>query len=374
MSLSLDQLFYDPALDAIAGKIERGQRLDAADGLTLLGSPDVIGVGRLADAAAQKRHGKRVLFVVNRQINPTNICVYDCKFCDYATSLGEGRAYEMDKDEIQSKVSDDLREVHMVGGLHNKWPFERYVDAIRWVKEKNPRVQVKAYTAVEIWFFAKIAKITVREVLERLREAGLDAMPGGGAEVFSDRVKAQLFPGKIGATEWLDVHRTAHQMGIRSNATLLYGHIETHAERVEHMMKLRALQDETGGFYSFIPLAFQPGTTGLVKRGASSLEDLKTIATSRLILDNFDHIKAYWIMLGEDTASIALNWGATDMDGTVGEERIAHAALASSPLALARDKMVSLIREAGRVAAERDALYNILHVYDDAAAPAEVAS
>ncbi len=374
MSLSLDQLFHDPALDAIAAKLERGQRLDKADGLALLASPDVIGVGRLADAVAQKRHGKRVLFVVNRQINPTNICVYDCKFCDYATSLHDGRAYEMDKDEIQSKVSDDLREVHIVGGLHNKWPFERYVDTIRWVKEKNPRVQIKAYTAVEIWFFAKIAKISVREVLEQLQEAGLQAMPGGGAEVFSDRVKAELFPGKIGATEWLDVHRTAHQMGIRSNATLLYGHIETHAERVEHMLKLRALQDETGGFFSFIPLAFQPGTTGLVKRGASSLEDLKTIATSRLMLDNFDHVKAYWIMLGEDTASIALNWGATDMDGTVGEERIAHAALASSPLALARDKMVALIREAGRVPAERDALYNILHVYDDAAAPAEVAS
>lgn len=376
MSLSLDQLFHDPALDAIAAKLERGDRLDKADGIALLGSPDLIGVGRLADAAARTRHGKRVLFVVNRQINPTNVCVYDCKFCDYATSLGEGRAYEMDKDEIQSKVSDDLREVHMVGGLHNKWPFERYVDAIRWVKEKNPRVQVKAYTAVEVWYFSKIAKITVREVLERLREAGLDAMPGGGAEVFSARVKALLFPGKIGADEWLDVHRTAHSMGIRTNSTLLYGHIETHEERVDHMLRLRELQDDTGGFFSFIPLAFQPGTTGLVQRGASSLEDLKTIATARLLLDNFDHIKAYWIMLGEDTASIALNWGATDMDGTVGEERIAHAALASSPLSLARDKMVSLIREAGRVPAERDALYNILHVYDGAAVPetAEVTS
>jgi aminodeoxyfutalosine synthase len=364
MPTTLDVTYADPALEAIREKLAGGKRLDKADGLALLRSPDLIGVGRLADHAVRARHGRRVLFVLNRQINPTNVCVYTCKFCEFAARPGDAHAYEMTREEVQSKVTDDLREVHIVGGLHNEWPFERYVDIVRAVKEKNPRVQVKAYTAVEIFFFSRLARLSVEEVLRRLKDAGLDAMPGGGAEVFSARVKKLLFPGKIGADQWLDVHRTAHRLGIRSNSTLLYGHIETHEERVDHMLRLRELQDETGGFFSFIPLAFQPGTTNLVERPASALEDLKTIATARLLLDNVPHIKAYWIMLGEDTASIALAWGASDIDGTVGEERIAHAALAPTPLGLARERIIAMIREAGRVPVERDALYNEVAIYD----------
>ncbi len=365
MIATSNRTYADPALDPIREKIAAGRRLDKADGLALISSPDVIGVGRLADAAARARHGRRVRFVLNRQINPTNYCVYACSFCEFAASRTDAHGYEMSIDEVVSKVTPDLREVHIVGGLHHDKPFEWYVDIVRAVKQAHPHVQVKAWTAVEIWFFSKLAKIPVRAVLERLRDAGLDAIPGGGAEVFSARVKKELFPQKIGEREWLEVHRTAHQMGIHSNSTLLYGHIETLEERVDHMLTLRALQDETGGFFSFIPLAFQPGTTNLVQRGASSLDDLRTMATARLLLDNFPHIKAYWIMLGEDTASIALNWGATDIDGTVGEERIAHAALAPTPLGIERTKIIRMIREAGRIPVERDALYNTVRIYDE---------
>jgi aminodeoxyfutalosine synthase len=361
--------FLDPALGPIADKLAAGERLGREDGLVLLDSADLIGVGSLANAVKEARSGPYAFFVLNRQINPTNVCVISCKFCDFAAKAGDDDAYEMTMAEILDKVREPIHEVHLVGGLHPTWPFEYYEEMLRAIRRANPGAQIKAFTAVEIDFFASIAKIPVEEVLDRLVAAGLDTMPGGGAEVFSERVRKALYREKIGADRWLQIHRIAHGKGIRTNATLLYGHIETHEERIDHLLRLRELQDETGGFFSFIPLEFQPGYTNLVARQASALDGLKTIAASRLLLDNFPHIKAYWVMLGEETASMALQWGADDLDGTIGEEKIAHAALASSPLGLTAHKMLKLLREAGRVPVQRDARYRALTVFPAPPAP-----
>jgi aminodeoxyfutalosine synthase len=361
--------FSDPALERIADKLAGGERLDREDGLAVLASEDVIGVGRLANHVKEAKSGPYAFFVLNRQINPTNICVISCKFCDYAAKAGDDDAYEMSMEEILDKVREPIHEVHLVGGLHPTWPFEYYEEMLRAIRRANPTAQIKAFTAVEIEFFAKIAKISVDEVLDRLIAAGLDTMPGGGAEVFSERVREALYREKMGARAWLDIHRAAHEKGIRTNATLLYGHIETHEERIDHLMMLRDLQDDTGGFFSFIPLEFQLGYTNLVARQATALDGLRTIAASRLVLDNFPHIKAYWVMLGEETASMALQWGADDLDGTIGEEKIAHAALATSPLGLTAHKMLKLMREAGRVPVQRDARYRALTVFPSPPAP-----
>ena len=369
INMSVLRPLNDPALERIAAKLEAGERLDRDDGLAVLASPDLIGVGRLANAVKEARSGPYAFFVLNRQINPTNVCVISCKFCDFAAKAGDDDAYEMTMDEILEKVREPIHEVHLVGGLHPTWPFEYYEEMLRAIRRANPAAQIKAFTAVEIEFFSKIAKISVDEVLDRLVAAGLDTMPGGGAEVFSDRIHDALYREKMGAEKWLEIHRAAHAKGIRTNATLLYGHIETHEERVDHLMLLRDLQDDTGGFISFIPLEFQLGYTNLVARQASAVDGLRTIAASRLLLDNFPHIKAYWVMLGEETASMALQWGADDLDGTIGEEKIAHAALASSPLGLTAYRMLKLMREAGRVPVQRDARYRALTVFPPPPAP-----
>jgi aminodeoxyfutalosine synthase len=251
-----------------------------------------------------------------------------------------------------------LREVHIVGGLYRKWSFDDYLNVLRIIRRAYPNIQLKAYTAVEIDFFARKEGVDIRSILERLQAEGLVCLPGGGAEVFSERVRKALFPFKIGWSKWSEVHRTAHSLGIRSNATLLYGHIETIEERIDHMLKLRAMQDETHGFLSFIPLAFQPGTTGVIQRQTSVIDDLKTIAVARLMLDNIDHIKSYWVTVGEETTSMALRFGADDVDGTILEERIMHAARAQTPVGMARERLIRMIREAGCQPVERDALYN----------------
>lgn len=356
--------FQDQALTRIWEKVLQNKRLDREDGLAILNTWDVVALGRIADHVKRTKSGDYVYFVINRQLNPTNVCVLDCKFCDFAAKPKDPHAYEMSMDEVLSRCSDELSEVHIVGGLHPTWPFEKYLDIQRAIHEAHPKIQIKAWTAVEIDWFAQIADLSIEEVLGKLREAGLASLPGGGAEVFSTRVRDELFKRKIGEERWFEVHRIAHRMGIPSNATLLYGHIETYEERVDHMLKLRAQQDEVPGFLSFIPLAFQPGHTGIVDRQVSAIEDLRTVACARLLLDNFPHIKSYWIMLGEETASIALNFGANDLDGTIGEERIAHAALAKSPVGLARDRLVDMITEAGKVPVERDALYEVIRVYN----------
>jgi aminodeoxyfutalosine synthase len=362
----------DAGVAAARDKLVQGRSLDQEDGLRLFDAP-LMELGRLADAVARQRHGDRVYFTVNRQLNPTNVCVLSCKFCDYAKRPGAPGAYTMTEAEVKAHVEDGIREIHIVGGLHNKWRFDDYLNVIRWVKEVKPDLTVKAYTAVEIDFFCRLTKQPAEWVLERLREAGLDALPGGGAEVFSERVRREIFHQKIGAQRWLEIHRVAHRMGIPSNCTLLYGHVETRAERVQHVIMLRDLEAEAPGFFAFIPLAFQPGVTGLVRRQASAIEDLKTIAISRLLFDNVAHVKSYWIMLGQDTAAAAIHFGASDMDGTIGVEKIAHAALARSPLGIAEEGMVQLIREGGKRPVQRDALYHVIRDYG-AAEPAAAAA
>ncbi|HET9333029.1 MAG TPA: aminofutalosine synthase MqnE [Gemmatimonadota bacterium] len=356
--------FRDPELERVWGRVARGERLDRADGLAILGTWDLAALGRMADHVARARHGERVYFTLNRQLNPTNICVLDCAFCDFAARpRNDPKAYEMDWDEILAHVTDDITEIHIVGGLHHKWRYDRYVEIVRRIREKSPGITIKAWTAVEIDFFAKIGKRSVEQVLADMVEAGLDALPGGGAEVFSERVREALFKHKIGEREWFAVHDAAHRMGIPTNCTLLYGHIETYEERVDHVLKLRHQQDRTGGFQAFIPLEYQVGTTNLVERQASAVEDLRTIAMSRLVFDNIPHVKSYWVMLGEQTAELALNFGATDLDGTIGIEKIAHYALAASEAGHTREHLLRMIRAAGKVPVERDALYRELAVY-----------
>ena len=365
MNLNEQMILSDPALDQIWKKILRHEELSFEDGMACLRTKDITGLGAIANYVKTELWDQKVYFVFNRQINPTNLCVLSCKFCDFAKKKGQDGAYEMTMEEILSKITPELHEVHIVGGHHPDWPFETYVSIISTIRQEHPEINIKAWTAAEIDYFSKRFRLSYEEVLATMRDAGLDAMPGGGAEVFSERVRKLLFPGKIGADKWLEIHRIAHRMGIRSNATMLFGHIETYEERIRHMMEIRKLQNETGGFFSFIPLEYQVGETNLVEHQASPMEDLKTLATARLMLDNIPHIKAYWVMMGENTASIALNFGASDLDGTIGEEKIAHAAKASSPVGLARERLLGLIREAGKIPVERDALYQEIKIYDN---------
>ncbi len=356
--------FRDPALEPIWRRVRAGRRLSKADGLALLQSPDLLGVGRMANFAKERISGNNVYFVLNVHINPTNLCVLSCKFCDFAAKKGDAHAYEMSVEQILESIHPEIDEVHIVGGHHPNWPFEWYVDLLRTIKRARPDVQIKAFTAAEIDYFHKRWKLADEEIFDRLIDAGLESMPGGGAEVFSERVRRILFRGKCGADRWLEIHKLAHRKGLHSNATLLYGHIETFEERIDHLIKLREAQDESGGFLCFIPLEYQLGTTNLVERHAPPGDDLRMLATARLMLDNIAHIKAYWVMSGSETAGIGLNFGADDLDGTIGEERIAHAAKAASPLGLAKDGMINMILEAGRTPVARDALYGEVRVYE----------
>jgi len=357
--------FRDKQLAEIWEKVRSSTRLSLDDGLKLYKTSDIISLGKMAHFIQQQKSGDAVYFVMNRKIEHTNICVLSCRFCDFAVKKGSPDAYEMSTEDILSSLTPDIHEVHITGGMPSDWPWERYLDIVSSIRGKFPRMDIKAYTAVEIDFFHKKFKLSVEDILRQLKAAGLSTMPGGGAEVFSERVRKQLFNQKIGEKTWLEVHKTAHRLGIPTNSTMLYGHIETLQERLDHMIKLRNAQDETGGFLTFIPLAFQPGTTGIKPSGAftSAIDDLKTIAVSRLMLDNFPHIKAYWVMLTEEVASVALCFGADDIDGTVGQERIAHDAGATSPMKLAKDQIVRIITDAGKIPVERDAYYNPLKLY-----------
>jgi aminodeoxyfutalosine synthase len=356
---------HDKSLFSIWDKVQRGERLTLEDGVTMFRSRDLISLGKMAHAVQRERSGDAVYFVLNQKIEPTNICVLSCKFCDFATKAGRPDAYEMTIHEILHKLTPEVHEVHITGGLHPDWEWEYYLDMLRQIKRSFPESDIKAFTAVEVDFFHKKFRMSIEEVLVQLKEAGLRTMPGGGAEVFSERVRRLLFNQKIGAKTWFEVHRTAHRLGIPTNSTILYGHIETIEERVQHMIKLREAQDETGGFLTFIPLAFQPGDTGIKPTGrfTSAIDDLKMIAISRLMLDNFPHIKAYWVMLTEEVASVALNFGADDMDGTVGGEKIAHDAGAITPMTLAKDQIVKIIRDARKIPVERDVYYNPLRLH-----------
>lgn len=350
--------FSDPSLSPIWDKVQGRVRLDLDDVRALYATPDILAVGWMAKRVKESRFGKKAFYVLNQKLEPTNVCVLSCKFCDFATQRGTPQAYEMTIEQMVEKCSGEISEIHISGGMPPEWTLENYLGIVRALRAAYPKVGIKAFTAVEVEWAARVSKLSVESVLRQLQDAGLTALPGGGAEVFSERVRKELFPFKIGAKVWLDVHRTAHRLGLRSNATLLYGHIETPEERWRHLELLRNLQDETSGFMSFIPLAFQPGTTGLAVHPPTVHDDLKLLAISRLYLDNIPHIKAYWITLGEETASTGLHWGADDIDGTIGGERIMHDAGATSPTQMARARLEDLIREAGCEPVERDALYH----------------
>ncbi len=370
MEVVIDELMRttdDPRLLRIAQKVAEGRRISEEEALHLFRTHELAFVGHLAEFVNRKKNGMNAYFIVNRQINPTNVCVYQCDFCAFGVRRSDPRAYEMSLDEILRKVEETVsaggKEIHIVGGIPSHWSYDRYVEIVRRIKESFPQVVIKAWTAIEVHHMAKISKKSYREVLTELKEAGLEALPGGGAEIFSERARRIIAPNKANAQEYLEVHRTAHSLGIPTNATMLYGHVETIEERVEHMSKLREIQDETGGFQVFIPLAYWPEGTRLGGRRTSSIDDLKTIAVSRIFLDNFDHIKAYWVTLGEKIAQVALNFGADDLDGTIEEERIVHAAGTKSAYGHSVDRLVKLIKEAGKVPVERDTFYNVVRVY-----------
>jgi aminodeoxyfutalosine synthase len=361
---------HDPRLEPIAAKVLAGERLDFADGLVLYGSPDVLAVGWLANYVREKMHGDVTYFNVNRHINPTNVCVANCKLCAFGRKKGDAAGYTMALEEAwtaaASGYSEAVTEFHIVGGLHPDLPFEYFLDLVSGLKQRFPKVHVKAFTMVEVAFFARRAKLTIEETLRRMREAGVDSMPGGGAEIFAERVRSIICDHKIDGNEWLDTARLAHKMGFKSNATMLYGHIENDEDRVDHLLKLRQVQDETGGFQTFIALAFHPENTALDHLPATTgLCDIRQIAVSRLLLDNFPHIKAYWQMLTAKIAQIALRFGADDLDGTVVEEKIYHDAGATTPQGMTRKELCRLITEAGRIPVERDTLYRPVERTED---------
>ncbi len=350
-------------LAAIREKVEAGRRLSFEDGMALEASNDLFAIGSMANLVRERYNGNFGYYNVNTHINPTNVCVYKCDFCAFRADLNDPRAYVMDRAQIleRAKSAHDrgATELHIVGGLHHKLPFDYYVDLIRWIKDDYPEIHIKAYTGVEIEFFAKIARLSIREVLQKLVDAGLGSLPGGGAEIFHPEVREQVCGAKASTEVWLDVHRTAHKLGLHSNATMLYGHIDQAKHRVDHLCRLRELQDETGGFQTFIPLAFHPDNSRMDEiPKPSGVMDLKTMAISRLMLDNFPHIKAYWIMLGIKTAQVALSFGADDLDGTVVHETIYHEAGAETPQEITVNEIRRLIAEAGRIPVERDTLYH----------------
>ena len=331
----------------------------------------------MADAGTQARHGKRVFFAANQHINPTNICILrkTCVFCSYARLPKEAGAYRYTMEQVyaEADASDYVREFHIVGGLDMEAGLDYYAEIFRGLKARRPDVHIKALTAVEIAHLARIEKLSIEEVLTRLREAGLDTLPGGGAEVFSKGVRATIADRKLAAEDWINVHRIAHGMGIRSNATMLYGHVEQDEDRVEHLGMLRDLQDETGGFLAYIPLAYHPDhnelgeTLGRTGTATSGFDDLRNIAVGRLFLDNFAHIKTHWIMVTPSLSQIALTFGANDIEGMVVREKVYHEAGATTPGALSLDHLLGLIRGAGRVPVERDSLYHVIRSFDGAA-------
>jgi aminodeoxyfutalosine synthase len=365
----------DLRLGPIARKVEAGGRLDAGDALALFETTDLLGVGALADFANTRANGGRVFFAANQHINPTNVCVLrnTCVFCSFARSPKEEGAYTRSLDEVyaeaESATDNPTREFHIVGGLHPKLPLSYYTDMIRGLKQRHPNVQIKALTAVEIAHLARIERTTTRRVLEELKAAGLDTLPGGGAEVFGQAVRASIAERKLVAEDWLRVHREAHQMGILSNCTLLYGHVETLPDRVEHLQMLRDLQDETHGFLTYIPLAYHPDHNELGKQlgrvgtATTGFDDLKNVAVGRLFLDNVPHVKTHWPMVTQFISQLALHFGCDDVEGTVVYERVYHEAGAHTPMMMSYGEIVRMIRAAGKEPVERDSLYHAVRTF-----------
>ena len=356
----------------IAAKLHREERLTLEDGLRLFECPDLLAVGWLANREREKRHGARTYFNYNLRVEATNVCVASCLFCSFARlQPGMPGAYTMSLDEAWDKLRQrehqPITELHIVNGLHPDLPFDYYTELLRGFKRIRPGIHLKCFTAVEIAFFADLYKMSDEQVLRELMAAGLDSLPGGGAEIFAERVRRKICDDKCGTDRYLDIHRIAHRLGMRTNVTMLYGHIETYAERVDHMIRCRDLQDETGGFQAFIPLAFHPDNNQMRKLPAPSGADtLRTHAVARLMCDNIPHVKAFWIATGVDVAQAALWFGVDDLDGTVQEEKIYHMAGSSTPEGMTTTELTRLVRAAGRQPLERDTLYNIVQVPEPA--------
>ena len=352
----------DPRLRPIREKVESGQRLSYEDGVTLYRTSDILSVGYMANLVRERLHGQVTYFNVNRHINPTDVCVASCRLCAFGKRAKNPKAYTMSLEEVWYRAgegwSEAVTEFHIVGGLHPELTLDWYCEMLRGLKTRFPQVHLKAFTMVEVAYLAQRGKVSVREVLERLRDAGMDSLPGGGAEIFCDRVRRIICDHKITGEQWIETARIAHSLGLHSNCTMLYGHIENAEDRADHLVKLRALQDETGGFVTFIPLAFHPDNTPLQHiPKTTGFTDIKNIAVARLMLDNIAHIKAYWVMMTPRIAQIALRFGADDLDGTVVEEKIYHDAGATTSQSLRRGELLQLIRKAGREPVERDTLY-----------------
>lgn len=357
----------ETALSEIRAKVEAGVRLSDEDALALYRSRDLLAVGGMADLANRRRNGDRVYFIVNRHINPTNICINRCKFCAFSKSKDEPLAYTMTMDEILARADEaqaqKATELHLVGGLHPDLPFDFYLSMLRTLRERHPALHIQAFTAVEIDYFAQITGLPLPEVIRQLREAGLGSLPGGGAEIFAPEVRNEICPEKIPGSRWLEVMEAVHGAGLRSNATMLYGHVESLESRIDHMRRLRELQDRTGGFQAFIPLAFHPKNTEIAKGYTTGVEDLMALAVGRLYLDNFPHVKSFWIMVGQKLAQLSLHFGVDDIDGTVVEEKITHAAGAQAGMEMSVADLVTMIRQAGRIPVERDTLYNVVREF-----------
>lgn len=370
-------LISDPSLHPIADKVERGERLSAADGVALFATGDLLAVGHMADAVNRARNGDSVTFAANHHINPTNICILrkTCVFCSYARLPKEEGAYRYTMEQVYAEAATSnstlTREFHIVGGLDMHAGLDYYTEMFRGLKERFPHVHIKALTAVEVAHVARVSKKSVRDTLIALHEAGLDTMPGGGAEVFSPGVRATIADKKLSGEEYINVHREAHALGIRSNCTMLYGHVETYEDRIAHLSMLRDLQDETSGFLAYIPLAYHPDNNELGETlhregtATSGFDDLKNLAVGRLFLDNFDHIKSHWIMVTPFVSQVALHFGVNDLEGTVVREKIYHEAGAHTEQRMTLDQILKLIRGARKVPVERDSFYNVVRTFED---------
>jgi aminodeoxyfutalosine synthase len=367
----MDSLVQNAGLGDILEKVQDGERISIDDGIRLFQSPNLLAVGYLANIVRERKNSNNAYFIYNQHINYSNICTNLCKFCAFGKDKDSDLAYEMTVEDVRQKVrersSEPITEIHMVGGIHPDLPYSYYTDLLKVIKEERPDVHIQAFTCVEIAHLAEISGLGIAGVLEDLKKEGLGSIPGGGAEVFSPRIRELTCEKKLSGSGWIDVAKTAHKVGLHTNATMLYGHIESLEERLEHLDMLRKAQDETNGFLAFIPLSFHPQNTELANMSklsrTSGVDDLKNIAVARCFLDNFPHIKAYWVMIGQKLSQIALSYGADDVDGTVKEEIITHMAGAETEQAMSREQLLRMIREAGRIPIERDTLYNVINSY-----------
>ncbi|MDR0268270.1 aminofutalosine synthase MqnE [Paenibacillus sp.] len=356
-------------MEEIAEKVRHGERLNLEDGVFLYETDDLLTLGQLANEVNLRKNGKKVYFIENMSLYFTNVCESRCAFCNFRKDLGDEGAYTLTGQEmveyVEQHIHPGVREFHIVGGHNNHMPFQYYVDSLQALTDRFPEITLKAYTAAEIEFFTRISGLSTKEVLKELQKSGLKSLTGGGAEILSDQYRQKMKVDKANVEQYLDVHRTAHKLGMKTHTTMLYGSIESHADRINHMMQIRELQDETNGFLVFIPLSMQPRNknAGIMRRN-SAYEDLKTIAISRLMLDNFNHIKAYFINIGPQLTQVSLSFGASDVHGTILKERISHAAGALTPEGMTRDELIWLVKGAGRIPVERDTFYNEIKVYE----------